>query len=203
MSNSGAKFILSAYRPGGRDAADPAMAKALAQAKGDPALGAWFVREQAHDAAVAGKLRAVVPPAGRREAIVTGARMSGGGERADGGERTERKGAPPARRAWWAQPVWLAAAAAVAVRLSLAACRRAPVRGEAFEEFAVNFVNKGFLLQKRGAEVAALTTWLGEQHGPLPEALPATFAELRALGCRTLRFKGQDGSLLCFERGGK
>lgn len=77
------------------------------------------------------------------------------------------------------------------------------MRGEAFEEFAVNFVNKGFLLQKRGAEVAALTTWLGEQHGPLPEALPATFVELRALGCRTLRFKGQDGSLLCFEGGGK
>ena len=99
--------------------------------------------------------------------------------------------------------MWLAAAAAVAVRLSLAAWRRAPVRGEAFEEFAVNFVNKGFLLQKRGAEVAALTTWLGEQHGPLPEALPATFVELRALGCRTLRFKGQDGSLPCFERGGK
>lgn len=56
MSNNGAKFILSAYRPGGRDAADPAMAKALAQAKGDPALGAWFVREQAHDAAVAGNV---------------------------------------------------------------------------------------------------------------------------------------------------
>jgi hypothetical protein len=36
------------------------------------------------------------------------------------------------------------------------------VRGEAFEEFAVNFVNKGLRLQKRGAEVAALKTWLGE-----------------------------------------
>lgn len=59
---------------------------AKAQAKGDPALGAWFAREQAHDAAVAGKLRAVVPPAGRREAIVTGARMSGGGE----GQTAER-----------------------------------------------------------------------------------------------------------------
>ena len=203
MSNNEAKFILSAYRPGGRDAADPAMTQALAQAKSDPALGAWFAREQAHDAAVAWKLRAVVPPAGLREAILTGARMSGRGERADGGASAGPKGAPTPRRAWWAQPVWLAAAAAVAVLVSLAVWRMAPVRGEAFEEFAVNFVDKGFLLQKHGADVAALKTWLGEQHGPLPEALPAKFAELRALGCRTLRFKGQDVSLLCFERGGK
>lgn len=190
MSNNEAKFILSGYRPGGRAAADPAMAGALARAKRDPALGAWFAREQAHDAAVAGKLRAVVPPAVRREAILTGARMIGGAERADGGASAGRKGAPPARRAWWVQPVWLAAVAAVAMLVSLAAWRMAPLRGEGFEEFAVNFVNTGFPLQKRRAEVAAPTTWLGEQHGPLPEALPARFAELRALDCRTLRFKG-------------
>lgn len=176
---------------------------AKAQAKGDPALGAWFAREQAHDAAVAVKLRAVVPQAGLREAILTGARTSRGGKRADSGASAGRTGAPTARRAWWAHPVWLAAAAALAVLLRVAASRLAPVRGEAFEEFAVDFVTKGFRLQKRGAEVATLKTWLGEQHGPLPQALPTPFVELRALGCRTLRFKGQDGSLLCFERGAK
>jgi len=197
MSNNEAKFILSAYRPGGGDAADPAMAKALTQAKTDPSLGAWFAREQAHDAAVAGKLREITPPVGLREAILAGARAS----------RNEMSRATTAavttQRAWWAQPVWLAAAAAVAVLLSLAAWRMSPVRGEAFEEFAVNFVDKGFMLQKRGADVAALKTWLGEQHGPLPEALPAKFADLHALGCRKLSFKGQDVSLMCFERDGK
>lgn len=197
MSNNEAKFILSAYRPGGRDAVDPAMAQALTQAKNDPALGAWFAREQSHDAAVAGKLREIAPPAGLREAILAGARVSG----------NAAKGATTAavttRRAWWAQPAWLAAAAAVAMLLSLAVWRLSPVPGEAFEEFAVNFVDKGFTLQKRGADVAALKTWLGEQRGPLPEALPAKFAELRALGCRKLSFKGQDVSLMCFERDGK
>jgi hypothetical protein len=58
--------------------------------------------------------------------------------------------------------VWLEAVAVLAVLLRLAAWRLTPVRGEAFEEFAVNFVNKGLRLQKRGAEVAALKTWLGE-----------------------------------------
>ena len=38
---------------------------------------------------------------------------------------------------------------------------------------------------------------------PLPEALPEKFAELRALGCRTVDFQGHDVSLVCFERGGK
>ena len=203
MNNNEAKFILSAYRPGGRDAGDPGMATALAQAKSDPVLGAWFARERAHDAAVAWKLRAVVPPVELREAILTGARVSGGAAREVGGERAGPKVRPTQRRAWWAQPGWLAAVAAVAVLVSLAAWRMTPVRGEAFEEFAVNFVDKGFMLQKRGADVASLKVWLGEQRGPLPEALPAKFAELRALGCRTLTFKGQDVSLMCFERGGK
>jgi hypothetical protein len=199
MSNDEAKFILNAYRPGGRDANDPAMAPALAQAKNDPALSAWWARQQAHDAAVAAKLRAVVPPAGLRDAILAGARMSG----RDGAIPGAEAGRASAKRAWWSQPVWLAAAAVLAVLVSLAAWRMAPVRGEAFEEFAVNFVDKGFMLQKRGADVAALKAWLGEQRGPLPEALPAKFAELRALGCRTLRYRGQDVSLMCFEREGK
>lgn len=204
MTNNEAKFILSAYRPGGRDASDPAMTQALAQAKSDPALGAWFEREQQHAAAVAAKLAEIAPPAGLREAILAGARMS---ER-DGMSDTENSAGPTTKtkemtRARWAQPVWLAAAAVLAVLLSLAAWRMVPVRGDSFAEFAVNFVDKGFRLQKRGADVAELKTWLREQHGPLPEALPAKFAELRALGCRTLSFKGQDVSLVCFERGGR
>jgi hypothetical protein len=203
MSNNEAKFILSAYRPGGHDASDPAMAQALEQAKADPALGTWFAREQAHGAAIAAKLREIAPPAGLREAILAGARVSG--EAAFGEEVGAATKAlePTTKRSWWARPVWLAAAAAVAVLLSVATWRMVPVRGGTFEEFAVNFVNKGFLLQKHSADVAVLKTWLSEQHGPLPEALPAKFAELRALGCRTLDFKGREVSLVCFERGGK
>ena len=190
MNNTEAKFILTAYRPGGRDAGDSAMAEALSQAKNDPALGAWFAREQAHGAAVATKLREVAPPAGLREAILAGGRASGR-------EVTTR-------RAWWARPGWLTMVAAAAVLLGFAAWWRfAPVGGATFEEFAVNFVDHGFRLQKHSADVAVLKTWLGEQHGPLPEALPAKFAELRALGCRTLDYRGRDVSLVCFERGGK
>lgn len=190
MSNDEAKFLLAAYRPSGRDAGDPAMAGALEQAKNDPALGAWFSREQAHGFAMTAKLREIAPPAGLREAILAGARAGGG--------------AASAPRATRARPVWLAVAAAVVVLLSLAAWwRLAPVGGASFEEFAVNFVARGFVLQKRSADLTELKTWLASQRGPLPEALPAEFARLRALGCRKLDFQGRDVSLVCFERGGK
>ncbi|MSU49267.1 MAG: hypothetical protein EXS37_09315 [Opitutus sp.] len=192
MSNDEAKFLLHAYRPGGRDANDPAMAAALAQAKSDPALRAWFEREQAHCAAVAAKLREIAPPAGLRDAILAGARASGG-------VVAPRPTAARSRRS-----MWLAAAAAVALLLSAGAWwRSSPVGGASMEEFAVNFVNRGFRLQQRGADVAVLKTWLNEQHGPLPESLPAEFARLRALGCRTLKYQGGDVSLVCFERDGK
>lgn len=196
MSNNEAKFILRAYRPSGRDAGDPAMAEALKQARHDPALGAWFAREQAHDAAVAAKLREVAPPAGLRAAILAGATMSE--------QKTGAVAGKTRTQAWWRQPVWLAVAAAVAVVLSVLTWKRlTPAGGATLEEFAVNNVDKGFRLQKHSADVAVLKTWLSGQRGPLPEALPAKFAELRALGCRTLDFKGRDVSLLCFERGGK
>ncbi|MCX6952057.1 MAG: hypothetical protein NTV51_07805 [Verrucomicrobia bacterium] len=201
MSNDEAKFILSAYRPGGRDADDPAMAQALAQARSDPALGAWFAREQAHDAAMTAKLREVAPPAGLREAILAGGRVSDAG--GEGAAKQAAGGLPVAKRAWWAQPGWLAAAAAVALFIGLTAWRMSPVRGGTLEEFAVNFVDKGFRLPKHSDDVGVLKAWLAEQHGPLPEALPAKFADLRALGCKKLDFQGHEVSLVCFERGGK
>jgi hypothetical protein len=185
MTNPEAKFTLGAYRANGQDAGDPAFAEALAQAKQDPALGAWLARAQAHDAAVGAKLREVMPPATLRAAILAGARAS------------------TAPRPWWRQPVWLAAAAAGVMLLSVAVWRFTPVRGETMAEFAVNAVRKDIGPHQHGGEVAGLRTWLGEQHGPLPEVLPAKFAELRSRGCRTLAYKGQDVSLVCFERGGQ
>lgn len=188
MSNDEAKFLLGAYRPNGRDALDPALAGAVAQAKADPALAEWFARAQAHDGVVAGKLAEIAPPAGLREAVLAGARAS-----------------QPAtvRRSGWRHPKWLATAAAVALLIGALAWRWFPAGGANLESFALNFVSRGFLLQKRGADVAQLRAWLDQKHGPLPVALPTEFARLHALGCRKLSFEGRDVSLICFERDGK
>lgn len=188
MTNDEAKFILQAYRPDGRDASDPQMAPALAQARTDPRLGEWFGREQAHAAAVAAKLGEVAPPAGLRDAILAGGRAS-------------RPGV--SSRAGWRLPAWLGLAAAIMAIVGAGWWWGVPADGATFEEFAINTVGRGFRLQKHSADVGELKHWLAQQQGPLPEALPAEFAQLRALGCRTLRYRTSDVSLVCFEQGGR
>jgi hypothetical protein len=189
MTNQEAKFTLGAYRAGGQDAGDPAMAAALAQAKNDPALGAWFARAQAYDAAVGAKLREIAPPAELRTAILAGARAS------------------TTQRSWWRQPVWLAAAAAVAVLLAVAgqfSFRRtaadAPA-ATALAEFAMADLGH---YGHGGPEAASgrLKSWLNAPDGKVTSGLNLDFAQMQAQGCRTLKFGGREVAEVCFVRGG-
>ena len=63
MTREEAKLFLQAYRPGGQDAEDPHFAEALALAKRDPELAAWFARQQKFDALFSDGLRQVRAPA--------------------------------------------------------------------------------------------------------------------------------------------
>lgn len=190
MTNIEAKFVLSAYRTNGSDAQDPAMQEALEQAKRDPALSAWFSLDQAHAAATATRLQEIQPPAGLREAILAGVRAG--------------QNAAPRRVQSWRRPLILMAAASIAVLLTaLSWWRFSPVHGATLDAFAVNFVARGFVLGERSADVGQLKAWLAARRSPLPAELPAGFANLRALGCRNLKYDGHDVSLVCFEAGGR
>ena len=192
MNNTEAKFILNAYRPGGRDADAPAMAAALVQAKNDPALGAWFAREQAHGAAIAAKLREVAPPAGLREAILAGARASSGGVSAP-------------QRASWLRPQWLAAAAAIGLGLAAAAWwpwRAAAAAGD-LVAFAATDTERHFMHGGHGAAEGALQVALSEPSRRLGAGLSMDFAALRGTGCRTLTVGGHDVLEVCFKRDGQ
>ncbi|HEY5991804.1 MAG TPA: hypothetical protein VIU10_04430, partial [Candidatus Udaeobacter sp.] len=76
MDNREAKFVLSAYRPGGQDANDPRFSEPLAQARHDPVLERWFQDSIAFDAAVTEKLCAVTVPPDLRDNILAGAKVS-------------------------------------------------------------------------------------------------------------------------------
>lgn len=185
MNNDEAKFILRAYRPGGRDAGDPAFAAGLEQARRDPALGAWFAREQAHDAAIAGKLREVMPPAGLREAILAGGKVSA------------------RARGPWLRPAWLAAAAAVVVMLGVVAlwpANRAEAAPQALAEFALDDM-KHRDHGSHGEASAELQRWLVADN-KLAGPMPVDFDKLRQTGCRTLNFNGREMVEICFVRNG-
>lgn len=190
MNNTEAKFILNAYRPNGRDASDATFCAALEQAKTDPGLGAWFAREQAHGTAVAAKLREIAPPAGLREAILAGGRVSGG-----------NLAAPPARRMRWSPPVWLAAAAA-AVLLVVAFWPKSAPGGAVLTDFAFDDTLEPTRHGGRGEAAAALQAKLGDTATRLAGGLPVDFATLRTTGCRTLNVAGRDVLEVCFKRDG-
>ncbi len=188
MNNEQARFILHAYRPNGADAGDATFEAALTQAQQDPALGSWLERLQAFDRAVAQKLGQVTPPAGLREAILAGARA----------------GSVPARPARWRQPAWLAMAASFLVLLAVGLLAIRGTRADAAQElpaFATDYVAARFFLSRRSANLDELRAWLARQKAPLPVEIPAGFAQLRSLGCKTLDYQGQDISLICFGEG--
>lgn len=188
MNNEEAKFILSAYRSGGRDAADSAFAEALAQVERDPELRAWWERERGLDAAVAAKIAEVPPPAGLREAILAGGRVSG----------------PERRR--WRQPVWLAAAAAVAVLLAATVTWRAWRAASTWAELATASILD--LVQTYHAHVGRPSGLASSQERlaglalPLPQTLALDLKELRQRRCRTVKVGGREVFEFCFERDG-
>jgi hypothetical protein len=189
MTNQEAKFTLSAYRPGGSDAGDPMFGDALTQAQRDPVLGAWFATEQRHGSGVSARLREIAPPPGLREAILAGARASGG---------------MPVR-SWWTRPGWMALAASVAVMIGVTATalwrHSGPAQMDRLEAFAVDDTLHG-RHGSHGDAANALNVLLSQPTTHLGGQLPVDFATLRATGCRTLSFAGHDVIEICFTRGG-
>jgi hypothetical protein len=188
MNNQEAKFNLGAYRPDGRDAGDPKFAEPLAQAERDPELREWLERQRKFDAALAGKLQEIAPPAGLRDAILAGVRAS------------------QPRRRWWANPTWLAAAAAIAliatVVVSVKPSGSSPTAAD-LAAFALRDVadahdeHSGHPPGLSGVQAQFASARL-----PMTEHLNVDFDELRKQRCRTVLVGGREVFEICFQREG-
>lgn len=188
MNNTEAKFILQGYRPNGADAGDATFVAALEQARRDPGLQDWFNREQAFDTAMGAKLAEIAAPAGLREAILAGGRVTVS-------ERTHR---------WWQHPALMAAAACLAVA-SVAMLALFSHPAEAADDFST-LALRDTLYNKshggHGAEAGALQAFLMSPKMHLGESLPVDYASLRRSGCRTLNLDGREVLEVCFKRNG-
>ena len=186
MNNEEAKLILQAYRPGGRDAADPKFLEALAQAQRDPALHRWFTNEQSLDSRISAKLkRSGKPPAQLKSQLLA-----------------QRKIVRPAT--WWQKPAWpFAAAACLALVVTLAAVWLKPARETEFaqdrQEMADFAGNKLDRLDLASRDVKAVRQWLDQKQSHGDFVLPAGLDGRPSLGCRLLDWKNRKVSLICFE----
>lgn len=186
MNNAEAKFILQGYRPNGADAGDATFCAAVEQAKTDPALGEWFARQQAFDAVISDKLNQVVPPPDLRAAILAGGRVTAAGT-------TSRR--------WWNQPVWMGAAAAIAIMFATTIALW-PRSALAFDEFALADAKNSATHGGHGHENNQLQAVLNNPATPLTGKLPIDFASLHDKGCRMVQFEGRDVLEICFNRNG-
>ena len=186
MNNQEAKFILRAYRSNGGDANDAVFAEALQQAQQDPTLKAWLASQHAMDAVMAAKLKEIIPPAGLREAILTGAKVSS---------------SPPSI---WRQTRWisLGAAAALLIVTSVAVWpKRASAEYGRLTEFALrDTASEGH--GSHGGDVRAVQAMLGDPALRLAAGIPLDFDAMTGKGCRTVQLDGHEVFEVCFNRGG-
>lgn len=188
MDNREAKFILSAYRPGGQDASDPRFSQALEQARRDPILERWFRESIAFDAAVTEKLCAVEVPADLRESILAGVKVS--------------------RPLRWMKPfgAWAIAAAillaAIVGSLILRETARPRLAGWQTEGLRTitSLVNGRASFDAQSHRAGELVNWLQVHDAPVAQRLPQNLETLEGLGCKMFLWNRELVSVVCFRR---
>lgn len=187
MNSQEAKLILSAYRPGGHDAADPRLQEALAQAQRDPELAAWFARERRIDAALGEKLREQAqPPPQLKAAILAATHL-----------------ARPAPR--FQRRAWITAAAALLVGALTLVALYAPNSGggefAAFQREMTDFLgSKEFRLEHKTPSASEAKRWLADRR--VDFVMPSKLESQPAMGCRVIDWQGRKVSLICFRLDG-
>ena len=195
MNREEARLLLQTYRHGGQDAEDPQFAEALALAKRDPELAAWFARQQKFDALVSDGLRQVRAPSHLKAQILAR------------GPKEKNEG--PSFLGWlqnlisFRSPVSWAAAAAVLIFLGLAVFLKHPEDSAHFADYSAQMVHVAVTdvhhLDVENKHMTQVVAWLAEHHGENKFNLPVALNGASGLmGCRVLDWHGQKISMLCY-----
>ena len=184
MNSDAAKEILSAYRSGDRDGADPIFQEALNQMESDSDLKKWFEEQQHLDRAIREKLAGIEPPPDLQAKILARIR----------GEKVRRFALPQ---------VWLAAAACLVVggiALFYSTGQRGPDRFQEFKADALAMVSVqgGPVLDLRTPDLSEIQSYLRDHQAPYAQALPNRLKSMETAGCRAFIWKQYPASLTCF-----
>jgi hypothetical protein len=193
MNIDEAKRVLQSYRPGTEDERDPFFAEALGLARNDPALRLWLEKQQAFDGAMGGVVQSAEVPADLRSGILDALRK-------ESGEKS------PAQVRSFPFPLWLGAAAALALVAAVAwkfwPQPKLPADQSVLAEYAIGDAQHPKTHGGKGEEAAELNRVLKLPTTRLSEPLPVDFSKLHDSGCRIVKVEGRDVLEVCFKRNG-
>lgn len=195
MDKQELQMRLAACRPSGQDKDDATIREALEQLPGDPEVTVWFAHAQALDLAICRQIESVEVPAGLRERILAGTRVS-------------------ARKREWNRRLWLAAAAIVLAGAAVLSLEKYTVPTRQFggtlavaslreyrDDVASAFLKMqtdSFQLDLSDSNVLKVKSWLADHGAPADVELRAGLGNAEPFGCKIIEWRGKRVSMMCF-----
>ena len=188
MDEQEARSILSLCRASDAGIDDARLEEAMRKTEADPELARWWNEEQELDRIIASKLAVTHVPAGLRERVSSKVEIR-----------------PHTIRPIWSRGILLAAASIVALAV-LFSSWRGPFQPAAsmadYRDEMVSFIKVAPNLELESSELTRLKDFLANAGAPASFTVPKRLQQYEPLGCRVLRFRGHDVSLVCFKLGG-
>jgi hypothetical protein len=186
MDKREAREILGLHRADDT-AHDKRFAEAKELASGDPELARWWAEDQELDDAISTKLAAVAMPDDLKARLMS------------------RATPLPLSRRSWRRPALLAAAAAIALAVLFGFWRGSFKSTQSLADFRdemVSFIKLRPSLSLETRDLTQINDFLEKSGAPSGFDIPGPLRRLQPVGCRSLRFRGEDVALICFKRGG-
>jgi hypothetical protein len=186
MDKREARSLLSVHRPGER-ATDPRVAEAEAMAAADPELARWWTEDQKLDDVIATKLAEVPVPGDLRRRL-----------------KQARSIPLPAAQWDWRKAALFAAAAIILLATFFGWQRGVFQMGASLADYRdemVSFIKIDPPLELETNDFGRIKSFLQTSGAPSEANMSPAMQKLPLLGCRTLRFRGHDVALICFNQG--
>lgn len=188
MDNREARSILSLHRLGEPALDETRLQEALRKVEADPELARWWKTEQELDRVIAAKLTATQVPADLKARLLSPAPM-----------RTE------VVRSSWSRTILAVAASIIALGVLFSSWRGPFQPAAALADYRnemVSFIKIPPTLELESVDLARLNSFLTSANAPAQFQVPKHLQAYEPVGCRVLRFRGHDISLVCFKIGG-
>jgi len=186
MDKREARSLLSVHRPGEK-ATDPRVAEAEAMAAADPELAHWWAEDQKLDDVIATKLAEVPVPGDLRARL-----------------KQARSIPLPAAQSNWRKPALFAVAAIILLATFFGWQRGVFQTGASLADYRdemVSFIRIDPPLELETNDFSRIKSFLQKSGAPSEANMSPAMQKLPLLGCRTLRFRGHDVALVCFNQG--